>query len=58
MGNGRWLTDGCLVNANRSDSDTTVCECTHLTSFAILTSPAGPPVSMKSVKLSKTDLPG
>lgn len=45
MGNGRWLTEGCIVNENRSDSDTTVCECSHLTSFAILTSPAGPPVS-------------
>ena len=46
MRNGRWLTEGCRVNEQQSDSDTTVCECSHLTSFAILTSPAGPPVSL------------
>ena len=45
MGTGQWLTEGCRVNQNQSDRDTTVCECNHLTSFAILTSPAGPPVS-------------
>ncbi|KAL5012481.1 hypothetical protein ScPMuIL_011032 [Solemya velum] len=32
--NGAWLTDGCiLVN---SSSDVTVCECDHLTNFAVL----------------------
>ena len=51
MGNGRWLTEGCRVNENRSDSDTTVCECSHLTSFAILTSPAGPPVSQSKTQM-------
>lgn len=51
MGNGRWLTEGCRVNKNRSDSDTTVCECSHLTSFAILTSPAGPPVSPSKIQM-------
>ena len=45
-GNGRWLTEGCTVDISRSDRDTTVCECNHLTSFAILTSPTGPPVSV------------
>ena len=50
MGNGRWLTEGCKVNEQRSDVDTTVCECSHLTSFAILTSPAGPPVSCKLIE--------
>ena len=49
MGTGRWLTEGCIVNQNKSDHDTTVCECNHLTSFAILTSPAGPPVSTEAV---------
>ena len=53
MGNGRWLTEGCTVNENRSNSDTTVCECSHLTSFAILTSPAGPPVSQRNEYLKQ-----
>ena len=45
-GNGRWLTEGCTVNMSRSNSEMTVCECNRLTSFAILTSPTDPPVSV------------
>ena len=36
--NGRWDTEGCVRNDNLSNSTQTVCECTHLTNFAILLS--------------------
>ena len=35
---GRWDTDGCVKNDNLSNSTQTVCECRHLTNFAILLS--------------------
>ena len=36
--NGRWDTEGCVRNDSISNSTQTVCECTHLTNFAILLS--------------------
>ncbi|XP_064406830.1 adhesion G protein-coupled receptor L3-like isoform X2 [Halichondria panicea] len=36
--NGRWNTKGCKRNDSLSNSTHTVCECTHLTNFAILLS--------------------
>ncbi|XP_064406870.1 adhesion G protein-coupled receptor L3-like isoform X2 [Halichondria panicea] len=36
--NGRWNTKGCERNNSLSNSTHTVCECTHLTNFAILLS--------------------
>ena len=36
--NGRWNTTGCERNDSLSNSTHTVCECTHLTNFAILLS--------------------
>ena len=35
---GRWDTEGCVRNDRLSNSTHTVCECTHLTNFAILLS--------------------
>ncbi|KAL5009618.1 hypothetical protein ScPMuIL_011923 [Solemya velum] len=35
--NGAWSTDGCTVSS--SADDLTVCECDHLTNFAVLMSP-------------------
>ena len=35
---GRWSTEGCVRNDSLSNSTQTVCECTHLTNFAILLS--------------------
>ena len=35
---GRWDTKGCVRNDSLSNSTHTVCECTHLTNFAILLS--------------------
>lgn len=36
---GHWSTDGCTPNKDKSNENKTVCECTHLTNFAILMSP-------------------
>ncbi|XP_064406828.1 uncharacterized protein LOC135351685 isoform X5 [Halichondria panicea] len=36
--NGKWNTTGCERNDSLSNSTHTVCECTHLTNFAILLS--------------------
>ena len=36
--NGRWNIRGCERNDSLSNSTHTVCECTHLTNFAILLS--------------------
>ncbi|XP_064399841.1 uncharacterized protein LOC135346210 isoform X4 [Halichondria panicea] len=38
LANGRWDTEGCVRNDSLSNSTQTVCECTHLTNFAILLS--------------------
>ena len=34
-----WSSDGCYVNTKLSNSNVVVCECSHLTHFAILLSP-------------------
>ena len=36
---GQWSNDGCFKNDTLSNSSQTVCECYHLTHFAILLSP-------------------
>ncbi len=35
---GEWSQDGCSKNKTLSDDSVTVCECNHLTNFAILLS--------------------
>jgi hypothetical protein len=35
---GRWSTQGCQVVASETSGDSVVCECDHLTNFAVLTS--------------------
>ena len=35
---GKWSTRGCSLNEEGSSETVTVCECTHLTHFAILLS--------------------
>ena len=42
---GEWAVEGCYRNDNLSNTTVTVCECNHLTHFAILLSP-GPVVSL------------
>ncbi len=42
---GTWMSDGCSLVATASSSNVTVCECYHLTSFALLMSPTGETVS-------------
>jgi len=37
-GDGKWSTEGCTELPEESTSTTTVCVCTHLTNFAVLTS--------------------
>ena len=37
--NGTWSTEGCYKNDVLSNISRTVCECNHLTHFAILLSP-------------------
>ncbi len=51
LAHGRWDTKGCVKNGNLSSSTQTVCECTHLTNFAILLS-ARPLNQPSSVALS------
>ncbi|XP_053382040.1 CUB and sushi domain-containing protein 1-like [Mercenaria mercenaria] len=34
-----WDSEGCILNTSASSSSTSVCECNHLTNFAILMSP-------------------
>ena len=41
-----WLTEGCVVVMEESTAVQTVCECYHLTSFALLLSPTGTVVCM------------
>ena len=48
---GNWSEKGCRKNADLSSSSVSVCECDHLTHFAILLSAAPVKVS-KKVKLS------
>ncbi len=40
-----WVGGGCRVQEAGSSGDQTVCECFHLTSFALLMSPTGSVVS-------------
>ena len=51
LSSGRWSTDGCVRNDNLSNSTHTVCQCTHLTNFAILLS-ARPLALSRAVALS------
>ncbi|XP_064400246.1 adhesion G-protein coupled receptor G6-like [Halichondria panicea] len=51
LAHGRWDTEGCVKNGNLSSSTQTVCECTHLTNFAILLS-ARPLIQPSGVALS------
>lgn len=46
---GYWSDEGCTVNDDDSDSDTTVCECDHLTDFAVLMKPSKPKVTAQMV---------
>ena len=48
---GQWSGRGCVKNEGLSNVSATVCECNHLTHFAILLSPAPINVS-KAVKIS------
>lgn len=43
-----WLTERCMVIERESSPQHTVCECYHLTSFALLLSPTGTVVSITS----------
>ena len=40
LSEGNWSSRGCHENPNLSNSSVTVCECDHLTHFAILLSAA------------------
>ena len=48
---GQWSDRGCYRNESLSNSSVTVCECNHLTHFALLLS-AAPPNFTASVVLS------
>ena len=51
LSSGQWSTDGCFKNSELSNASLTVCECNHLTHFAILLSPV--PLSLtESARLS------
>ena len=43
-----WLTERCRVVEEESNNLRTVCECYHLTSFALLLSPTGDVVSLNA----------
>ncbi len=48
---GDWSTRGCSRNDALSSTSMTVCECNHLTHFAILLSPK-PPVNTQPVSIT------
>ena len=48
---GLWSDEGCSRNTKLSNTSVTVCECTHLTHFAILLS-ASPPTFTEEVIFS------
>ena len=50
---GRWSHHGCIKNNNLSSIYETICDCNHLTHFAILLSPK-PQVFDSRVELSLT----
>ena len=50
---GRWSDRGCTRNTSLSSTSRTVCDCNHLTHFAILLSPK-PPEFTEDVALSLT----
>ena len=41
LANETWLAEGCQVVREESSEVHTVCECYHLTSFALIISPTG-----------------
>ena len=47
---GNWNTKGCELNREKSTQTKAVCECNHLTHFAILLSP----VAVEQVSVSKS----
>ena len=47
--NGSWSSRGCKLNEDDSSETRTVCECNHLTHFAILLSPKPPEFSKNEV---------
>ena len=49
---GQWSDRGCSRNQDLSNSSVTVCECRHLTHFAILLSAAPPSILTPPVRLS------
>ena len=49
---GRWSTRGCVRNAELSSTTRTVCDCNHLTHFAILLSPHPPTFNERNILLS------
>ncbi len=56
--NGRWDTDGCVRNDSLSNSTQTVCECTHLTNFAVIvTAPPGKPRPRTDEPVTNTNYP-
>lgn len=46
-----WVSDGCHVDRSQSGSNFTVCNCYHLTTFALLMSPTGAAVSHSRLML-------
>ena len=46
---GEWSQDGCQVVF--SDEDRTVCQCDHLTNFAVLMDVAGTKVYLKYISI-------
>lgn len=47
-----WLRGGCRVQDGGSTSDYTVCECYHLTSFALLMSPTGAVTTSQPLRIA------
>ena len=50
---GLWSEEGCRLVKDDSDSDTTVCECDHLTDIAVLMKPPKA-TKVNTVKGTKT----
>ena len=49
---GSWSTRGCVRNSTLSSKTRTVCDCNHLTHFAILLSPHPPTFNGPTISLS------
>ena len=54
MADGSWMSDGCSLVSTASSSNVTVCQCYHLTSFALLMSPTGESVSTHTHTRTRT----